>query len=370
VRRILLLIKGLGRGGAELLLTASTRHFDSDRFAYEVAYLLPWKDAVAGQLAEAGLSVHCLDGGRGFGWTRRLRALVRTRGFDLVHAHSPYPAVGARSTLRGPVRHVYTEHNVWSSYRPATRLANMLTFGRNDHVFAVSEEVRRSIQPPTALRRRLPPIETLHYGLDAEAVAGWGPAEGIREELGIPLDAPMVCMVGNFRADKGHAVLLSAAAGVRELLPEVRFVLVGLGPLEDEVRARSHQMGLDGTVLFAGFREDAPRIAGASDVFVLPSLREGLPLALLEAMAQGRPVVATTVGGVPEVVEDGRHGLLVPPRDPRALGAALVELLRDPERRRRLGGAARARAAEFDIRRAVRRTEEVYGELLERERPS
>jgi glycosyltransferase involved in cell wall biosynthesis len=361
LRRVLFLIKGLGRGGAELLLAAAAPHLDRDRFSYEVAYLLPWKDAVAGELAAAGLGVHCL--GNGPGWVRRLRRLVGGRPFDLVHAHSPYPAVGARTVLRRPVRIVYTEHNVWPSYHPVTRMANMLTFGRNDHVFTVSRQVQASIRVPGPFRR-LPPMETLYYGLDPEALKRWRPSAGALRELGIPEGTPTVCTVGNFRADKGHRYLLEAAILTRRAIPDVRFVLVGLGPLEGEVREQTRRLGLDGTVLFAGFREDAPRVAGACDLFVLPSLREGLPVALLEAMAQGRPSVATRVGGIPEVLEDGRHGVLVPPADAPALAESLVALLRDPDRQERMGAAARDRAADFDIRRSVRRMEEVYGELL------
>jgi glycosyltransferase involved in cell wall biosynthesis len=360
--RVLLLIKGLGRGGAELLLAAAAPHLDRERFDYRVAYLLPWKDAVVADLEGSGLPVVCLDGGRGSGWLRRLRALVDGQRIDLVHAHSPVPAVGARLVLwrRRDVAVVYTEHNVWPSYHPLTRVANRLTFSRNDHVFTVSEDVRASVRRRPA---RGPVVETLYHGLDPGSAAAWSPA-GVREELGIPASAPLVVTVANFRRDKGHPYLLEAAALVRHQLPEVRFVLVGLGPLEAEMRERARRMALDGTVVFTGFRQDARRIVAAADVFVLASLREGLPIALLEAMAAGVPPVVTGVGGMPEVVEDGRHGSVVPPADPAALARAVAALLGDPATHRRMAEAARRRGAEFDIRLAVRRTEQVYGELL------
>jgi glycosyltransferase involved in cell wall biosynthesis len=367
MRRVLVLIKGLGRGGAEQLLASAAPHLDRSRFRYEVAYLLPWKNALVGELERHGLAVTCLAGGRGVAWALRLASLVRERDIDLVHAHLPYAAIGGRLALAGPGRPrlVYTEHNVWQSYKPATYWANLLTFARTDHVFAVSDVVRASVRYPRGLRwRRLPPLETLYHGLDPMAVERAPAPDGVREELGIPAHAPVVGTVANFRHTKGHGYLLRAAELVRRTVPDVRFLLVGQGPLEAEVRRESDRLGLGGTVIFAGFREDVPRLTAAIDVFALSSLHEGLSIALMEAMALGKPPVVTSVGGLPELVEDRRHGLLVPPADAPALAAGIVTVLQDPALRARLGEAARQRAADFDIRTAVRRMEEVYAGLL------
>jgi glycosyltransferase involved in cell wall biosynthesis len=363
-RRVLVLIKGLGRGGAEQLLVSAAPHLDAERFEYRVAYLLPKKDALVGELRSAGLPVECLHGERGIGWVSRLRSMVRRGRIDLVHVHSPVAATGARLGLGpGGPRIVYTEHNVWARYHPMTYRANMLTFFRNDHVFAVSEHVRASIAYPRPLAfLPMPPTETLHHGIDLELVPP--AADGVRAELGIEEDAPIVGTVANFKAHKAHEVLLRAAVEVRRDVPNVRFVLVGTGPLEADVRRRAEASGLNGTVVFAGFRDDAPRVASAFDVFALPSTYEGLSIALLESMALGKPAVVTRVGGLPEVVADGVNGLLVQPGAPAELAREIVRLLRDPALRARLGDAARVRAHEFDIRRAVRRTEDVYGELL------
>jgi glycosyltransferase involved in cell wall biosynthesis len=361
VPRVLLLIKGLGRGGAERLVVGCARL--GERFRYEVAYLLPWKDALVGELGAAEVPVHRL--GHRPGWVRALRALVLGRGIDLVHVHSPLAAAVARTVLPRRIPVVYTEHNVWPRYRPPTRWANAATFPRNAHVFAVSGEVAASVRYPWPLRRlRVPPVEVLHHGVDPRELERWSRPDGVLAELGIRDGAPVVATVANFKAHKGHRHLLEAASIVRRSLPEARFVLAGAGPTERQVRERAAALGLEGTVVFAGPREDAPRLAAAADLFVLPSEHEGLPVALLEAMALGRAVVATRTGGVPEVVEDGRHGLLVPPADPRALAEAIAELLRDPARRARMGEEGRRRAAAFDLRRAVRRIEDVYEELL------
>jgi glycosyltransferase involved in cell wall biosynthesis len=361
---VLVLIKGLGRGGAEQLLLSGVPYLDRERFRYRFAYLLPWKDNLVPQLRAAGLPVDCLDGAAGAGWVRRLRALLRRERVELVHAHSPVAAAAARVVAGRHTRVVYTEHNVWSRYHRATRTANLVTFPRNDHVFAVSDMVRASIRYPTPMRAlSMPPLETLRHGLDPATAGDWE-TSGVRAELGIPEDAPLVGSIANFKAAKDHATLLRAAVRVRQAVPDLRLLLVGQGPLEAETRRLAAELGLSETVLFAGFREDARRLAAAFDVFTLSSTYEGLPIALVEAMALGRPAVVTDVGGNPEVVTDGADGLLVPPGDPAALAGGLLRLLGDPELRARIGAAAHVRAAAFDIRTAVARMEQVYAGLL------
>lgn len=367
-RRVLVLIKGLGRGGAEQILASSAPHLERSTFDYRVAYLLPWKDALVKELEDAGVPTTCLRGARGPGWVGRLRDLVAQGSIDIVHAHSPVAAVGARLAFRSRSRRprlVYTEHNVWERYHPATRWANHLTFARNDHVFAVSDHVRDSIRCPRGLRRRPPPpIETLYHGIDPDAVTRWAKHDGVRAELGIPADAPVVGTVANFKAHKRLDVLVGAASLIRRRFPDVRVVLVGQGPLEGEIRRRARAFDLDDTVIFTGFRADAPRIAASFDVFAMTSEFEGLSIAVIEALALGRPSVVTAVGGLPELIEDGRQGYLVPSGDARALADRVVELLSDADLRSRMGAMGRARAADFDIRRSIQRVEQVYGELL------
>lgn len=365
--RILLLIKGLGRGGAEQILVGAVQYGDRSRFEYEVAYLLPWKDALVGELESMGIPVSCLNGGRGVIWIPRLRQLQRRRKIDLVHIHSPYPAIGARMALGSQLPIVYTEHNVWPRYRPATYWGNLLTYSRNDHVFAVSEQVHRSARYPWWLRSlRMPTVETLYHGPNPDALARTVRSEGVREEFGIPPDVPLIGSVANFKVHKGHEFLLRAAVLVRKVIPEVRFLLVGTGPMEETRRREAIELGLDGSVVFAGFRKDPLRLVSELDLFVLASLQEGLSIALVEAMALGKAVVVTNVGGIPEVIEDGREGFIVAPRDPRALASGILQLLQDDSLRAQMGAAARQRAHRFDIRSAVRRMETVYTELLAR----
>lgn len=366
MNRVLLLIKSLNRGGAEQLILDVLRNRDASRFDYEVAYLLRHHDALVSEIQSLGVPVHSLDAGVGPAWIRRLTTLVRRRSIDLVHVHSPYAAIGARLCLRGADRPrlVYTEHSVWQGYRRSTYWGNLLTYPRNDFVFAVSEHVRTSVRYPRPLSRlRMPPLETLYHGIDLMAVAAQTTSNGVRQELGIRPEAPVVGCVANFTPQKAHTVLLEAAMMLRRSVPDLRLVLVGTGPLETKVRSYARELGLDSTVVFTGARADAPRIATCFDVFALSSVQEGLSIALLEAMALGKPAVVTDVGGLPEAIVGG-EGYVVPSRDPRAMAVAVGRLLADPDLRRQMGEAGRRRAAEFDVRKATRRIEQVYEGLL------
>lgn len=366
--RVLFLIKSLGRGGAEQLLVSTAAHLDRSRFSAEVAYLLADYDDVVPELEEAGLKVTCLRGSRGVAWAGRLRHLVRHGDFDLIHVHSPHVASVVRLALprpRPPL--IYTEHAAWEMYRRPTYWANLLTYGRNDHVLTVAEHVAETIRYPWPFRfLKMPPVETLYHGIDFTAFERALPDEPFdRRLLGIPADAPVVGTIANFRPEKGHRYLLEAAVRVRESVPGVRFVLVGGGPAEEKVRRQAEALALDETVVvFAGYRDDAVHVASTFDVFVLPSLHEGLPIALVEAMALGKPVVVTDAGGMPEVVQDGKQGFVVPAREPEALAKQIATLLSDPALRERMGEESRLRAMEFDVCRAVKRLELLYGEVL------
>lgn len=364
-RKVLLLIKGLGRGGAEQLLASAIPHLDRERFDYEVAYLLPHKDALVPEFEKAEIPVHCLRGARGIGWTGRLLRIVQDRQIELVHSHSPVPAAGARFRLGDRVACVDTEHNEWERYHRLTYWANVLTFPRNDHVFAVSEHVLRSIRYPALLRlRRMPPKEALYHGIDMDWIPEWEKTQGIRESLGLPQDAVVVGAVANLKSHKRLDVLIRATAILRAQIPNLRLVIVGTGPREEDLRRLVHELRLDSTVIFAGFREDAPRVAATCDVFALSSDYEGLSIALIEALALGKPAVVTNVGGLAEVVREGVEGFLVPREDAPQMAERIGRLLLDPSLREQMGTLGRRRAAEFDIRKAVRRMEHVYERLL------
>src|SRR5437870_1150977 len=188
----------------------------------------------------------------------------------------------------------------------------------------------------------------------------------VRDELGLAADQPLVGLVANIRGSKGHNVFLEAAREVLQRRPDARFLVVGDGVGRAEVRRRVGAMGLDAAVTLTGFRRDIPEVMAALDVLVLPSIRsEATSQVIPQAFAVGTPVVATTVGGSPELVRDGETGRLVPPEDPPALARAVLEILRDPERARAMGRAGQAAiSAGLTLDASMARTTAVYRELL------
>jgi len=354
---VLVLIKGLGIGGAEKLISEGSAYWDRDRFDYHVAYVLPWKDQLVPGLTDRGVVATCIGGPRGTsaGAARRLRHLIRSLGVELVHAH--LPATGVLARLISPVPVVYTEHNVASSYRLPVRLLNRATYGRNSAVVAVTEAVAASLEgypgpAPTVIRNGVSTVTDPRAG------------DRVRTELDLAPDDPLIVHVGNIRPHKGHEVLVETARRLGQRRPDVTVVSIGAekhpGDLE-RVRALAADLP---RLRFLGRRPDARDFIAAADVVVNPSSVEGLPVAVLEAMASGTPVVATAVGGVPSVVHDGATGLLVPPNDPGAMADATLLLLDDPKLGRRLSSAARdVVVRDYGLERMVRAVEEIYEEL-------
>ena len=254
-----------------------------------------------------------------------------------------------------------TEHNRWETHRLPTRLLNRWTGRWDDIDFAVTDEVRESMGGAAGKR-----VTTLRHGIDVAGVAAArSHRSALRAELGLKPGEIVVVTAANFRPQKDYPGLLRAAGMLADREVPVRIVAIGQGPQEREIRALREEFELHDRVLLTGYRDDAVRVMAACDVFTLASKWEGLPVALMEALALGLPVVATAVGGVAEQMHDGVDALLVPPGDPAALAAALERVVVDPELRARLAAAAAARAPEFDIAATVVVLEEAYTRLAD-----
>ena len=262
------------------------------------------------------------------------RVLRRERP-HVVHAHNPTAGAAAalaRMIARAPETAIVTTfhgvkpHEIGRARR-ALALASDLTVG-------VSPTVTETLRTAGLASDR---SATVFNGVDVD---GTRDGRTVRRELGVD-DAELVVTVARYVEEKNYPLLLDALAMLVPRRPRLRALFVGVGPLENALREEVSWRGLDDAVTVTGQRVDAVDIAGAADVVVLPSDREAMPLALLEAMALARPVVATRVGGITDVVTDGDTGLLVPPGDAEAMAAAIGRLLGDPDLRRRLGASAR-----------------------------
>jgi glycosyltransferase involved in cell wall biosynthesis len=307
-----------------------------------------------------GIAVHMIGGARGLTppTLGRLRRLIKEKAIDVVHAHLPTMGIVAR--IVSPVPVVYTEHNMAESYRPITRTLNRMTYRRNAITIAVSGAVAGSVNDWPG-----DPVLVIPNGV-AVSVDRHG-ASAVRQELGLSESDLLVAHVGNIRPGKGHEVLIDAVAHLHKRVPSIRFVSVGgekyPGDLE-RIRSRASEAGLGDTLRFMGRRPDALNFVAAADIFVNPSTVEGLPVAILEAMALGRPVVAAAAGGVPGIVKDGVTGILVEPNEPAALAAGIERLISDPLLAKRLGEAAQGMVMnEYGLEPMVRATEEVYRQV-------
>jgi glycosyltransferase involved in cell wall biosynthesis len=361
VRIVHLVIGGETAGGQLVALQLARAARDRGDVA---SFVSPSDGSFAARAREESFAVHYADVGRTYrlDGVVRLARLLRRERVDVLHTHT-LAAANALARIAGRFAHVpvVSHLHIANHFRPATRalLAGLdnTTARFAAALVAVSEDTRRAYEAQGYPRR----IRVVYNGVTAAPVD----TNGLREELSIPADAPLVAEVGRLCDVKGQRELIDAVAQ----LPEARVVLVGAdleqgGAYERALRQRAEELGVADRVVFAGYRDDAARVVAAADVFALPSWTEGLPLVVLEAMALGRPVVATPVGGTPELVADGETGLLVPPRDVEALAAALKRVLDDEGLRRRLGEAGRRRVAErFSADAMTRGVFAVYDEV-------
>lgn len=289
----------------------------------------------------------------------RLSRLIREMRPDIVHAHDAHGVAVAAAAL---------------SMAPPTPAPPLIAARRVDFRLGGSsfsrwkhQRVTRFVAASEAVRVLLVKdgiepdrVVTVHEGIDVDRVAAAEPID-VRAEYWFP---PHSSIVGNIAAlvpHKGQKFLVDAAATVVREIPEARFLIVGEGELHSVLEHHIRQAHLAKHVVLTGFRPDVLRVLKGLDLFVMSSVTEGLGTSLLDAMAAGRPVVATRTGGIPEVVADGETGVLVPPRDAEALASAIVGLLRDPDRRRQFAAAGLARVRErFSADRMVDQTLAVY----------
>ncbi len=365
---ILYFITELNIGGAERALARLLAHLDHDRFAPIVACLYGGDGPLADEIR--GQSIPVVDLGMTAKWRWdalwRFYRLLRQERPAVLHTWMFHANVLGRVLGRmASVPIIITSRRNVNVGGSAREYINRWTARLGDRAIAVCKLARQVEIHRTGVSSEH--VVTIYNGVDAGQFSGPSPqaVAQILKFFRIPTDAPLVGSVGRFRPQKGYADLLMAMRHVREHVPTARLLLVGGGELHDDLAAKALSLGVDDIVTFAGMRGDVPEILGTLDVFVLPSLWEGMPNAVLEAMAAGLPVVATAVGGTPEAVVDGVTGLLVCPSDPAALAEAILHLLDNPDLRQQMGQAGRKRVLQhFSVERMVEQTQNLYDQLL------
>lgn len=362
MRKVLHVVRSLELGGAERVVVEYALAHDRSQYEPEVCCVVTGGPLVE-VLRRAGVSVHVLERRARFdvGAVLALSRIIRRGGFDVVHNHNLGPVfVGVPAAILGGARAVVrTEHNVCIWNRPGRSFLSRLAALRENAQIGVSHAVRAS----HVRAGRIPPARfvTVWNGIDDARVGVPDDARAVRRELGVSEDE-MVCLsVGSLTFQKNHWSLLEAAQKVLSSGISARFLIVGAGPLELELKERARELGVADRVLFLGERGDVPRILSAADIFVLASSWEGLPITVLEAMAAGVPCVATAVGGVPEAIDNGVNGYLVAPDEPHALARAIVRLASDASARKTMAKRARRTyESAFTAEQMARQTEALY----------
>jgi glycosyltransferase involved in cell wall biosynthesis len=361
------LITELDSGGAQTALLRYLTHHDRSRYRPTVVCLYNGDQVVAQQIRALGIGV--VD----VGLTRpyrldalwRLYKLLREERPSILHCWMVHANLLGRLVgrlARLPV--IITSRRNVEIGGPWRERAKRLTRRLDDAVIAVCELARQvEIERTGAAPDK---VVTIYNGIDPFPAVPSETVAQLRHDFGLRSDAPVAICVSRLHPQKGHEDLLAAWRRVTAVYPHVDLLIVGDGRRRSELERLAARQS---HVHFTGQRDDVAELLALSDLLILPSLWEGLPNVVLEAMAAGLPVVATAVGGTPELVIDGKTGLLVPPRDPAALAQAILALLTEPDLAQRLGENGRLRVADqFTIRQMVQQTEQLYQRLLAEKR--
>lgn len=363
-RRILYVLKTVNLGGAETLVRTLCKRTLDQGFSATVVHVVGRRPGLGDREFLSGVEeIHL--GRRFVPWTLHLAMIVLRGGFDVIHVHSPLPGSVARLAARMLRRRpaiITTEHNSWPAYHPATRLLNRITIGLSDSVVTVSREALESLSLRAGRR-----AFALQHGIDFDltrAAADEIDKDAIKASLALPADAIVLACVASFKPAKDHANLISALEIVRDAGVTFVCLLVGDGELMPEIQDKVRERNLGDHTRFLDAREDVAALLRCSDVAVLASRQEGFPVAVMEAVALGVPVVATRVGGIPDVMTDDENALLVAPGDPHALAEALQRAILSPDLRRRLAVSAAQLQPQLDVGTSSRRYLEMYTDLL------
>jgi len=313
-------------------------------------------------------ATQCKDSVRFSFWLiPKIAQQLREGAFDLLHTHG-YKAdlLGIIAAYMAKIPIVATIHGYTNAF-PAVRVyghLDLLVLRRFPKVMAVSDYLRQEL-----IASGLAPhqVVTVYHVLDPDVFVSTISADRrqVRAELGIGTHTPVVLTVGRLNPEKGHRYLLESAQLVCQYIHDLHVLVVGEGPLREQLEVSARSLSLNAVVSFLGWRKDVASLMAASDLFVLPSTRDSFPMVILEALAIGVPVIATRVGGVPEIIRTGENGILVEPRDPEALARAMTWALTNPAQAGQLVRHGQAVVRQrFSVEAMVKATNCVYHEVM------
>jgi glycosyltransferase involved in cell wall biosynthesis len=349
--RVVFGINNLNLGGTELNAVRTAERLDRERFEIRFACLNPQGPLLA-RVHEAGLAVDAFPISKIYGADasrqgNRLRRFLRESGAEIFHAHDAYStAFGVPWARLAGVRTI-ASRRWWAAFPNRwVRYANRISYTLADVVLANSEGLGGMLESDDRVPKRK--IRVVRNFLNESAFNPLDVVERARllAEIGVPGDATVVGNVANLSPVKDQQTLIRAFASVAGRQPSLHLVIFGEGACRAELEREASELGVGGRVHMPGRRSNEPNLHQLFDISIHSSVSEGLPNAILEAMAAGRPVVATAVGATGDAVEDGVTGLLAPPSNPEALGRAVESLLTDPNRAREMGARGRRRARE------------------------
>lgn len=368
LQTILYLSTSSGPGGAERVISNLSASLDPARYRAILCLFRPgW---IQEHTENRGVRTYVIptQGMFDWRWVLRVKRLLKDEHVDLIHAHEFDANVQGTfvAALSGVplVATVHGKNYFWEKLR--RRLAYQWV-SRNATMVAVSENLKQFIVEKVGVDSGH--VKVVYNGVDLLPHCGPDDIDQCRKELDLPTGDQIVGVVGNLYPVKGHQYLIAAIPAVLAKCPNTTFIFAGRGQLEGELKEQAHQLGVAQKVRFLGLRQDIPRILAVLHAFVLPSLSEGLSMAILEAMVAGKPVIATDVGGNPELVEDSETGYLVPSQNSQALADRLISLLMNRDRALQFGKVGQLRAqGQFSLRTMVREYQAIYDQCIEARR--
>lgn len=366
--KLLTMLTNFHIGGTERQVTNLALRIDSSRFDLHLGCLRNAGELLQ-EIEPLRVPKPVFEIGSLYGLKTAWQALrfayyVRKNRIQIVNSYGFYPNVFAVVAARfgGADVVIASIRDRGDILTPAQRRFQKIVCRLADCVLVNAEAIRE-----TLIAQGYDPakIVVIRNGIVLSRYQSAAQGERIRRELGVPAEAPIIIMFSRLNRMKGAEYFLEAAEIVAQRRPDARYLIVGDGANRRDLEERAAASGVKERAIFTGFRTDVPDLLAESAISVLPSLSEGLSNSLLEAMAAGIPVIATRVGGNPEIIEDGVSGLLAPPRDAKALADAMIALLEDPTRAQHMGEAGLRRVAElFSVERSVAEVENLYRKLV------